>query len=182
MRTISRLLVASLLCVGAAPALAGPDEEVRGILSAWAQAYTEGDHNKIALLYGRDARLIGADTSHMIGPGAISEHFYFEAWHNKLRSVKLSEIKCHSYDDATATCAGGMEFVVTRRSGESLSQPSQFNVAFAYDDGVGRWLIHDHRVTRGIAVAFNPAGALQADAVKPAPVVVPASAATAPVR
>jgi hypothetical protein len=182
MRTISRLFVASLLCAGAAPALAGPDEEVRGVLSAWAQAYTEGDHNKIALLYGRHARLIGVDTAVMIGPEAISEHFYFEAWHSKLRSVKLSEIKCYSYDDATATCAGGMEFVLTRRSGESLSQPSQFNVAFAYDDGVGQWLIHDHRVTRAIAVAFNPAAALQADAVKLAPVVVPASAATVPIK
>ena len=137
MRTVSRILVASMLCITVSPALATPDEEVRDIISAWAQAYTEGDHNKISQLYDRYARLHGVDTADMIGPEAISEHYYFENWHNTLRSVKLSDIKCYSYDDATATCAGGMEFVVTRRSGETLSQPSQVSLAFAYDHDVG---------------------------------------------
>ena len=135
--------------------LATPDEEVRDIVAAWAQAYTEGDHNKISQFYDRYARLHGVDTADMIGPEAISEHYYFESWRNTPRSVKLSDITCYSYDDATATCAGGMEFVVTRRSGETVSQPSQVSLAFAYDHDVGRWLIHDHRVLRGIAVAVN---------------------------
>jgi hypothetical protein len=108
--------------------------------------------------------------------------YYFENGHSTLRSVKLSDIKCYSYDDATATCAGGMEFVVTKRSGETLSQPSQFSVAFAYDYGVGQWLIHDHRVRRGIAVAVNPAPTLQADAVTSPPNIVPARAATIPLQ
>ncbi len=182
MRTVSRILVASVLCITASPAFAGPDEEVRDIVSAWAQAYTAGDHNKISQLYDRSARLHGVDAADMIGPEAISEHYYFENGHNTLRSVKLSDIKCYSYDDATATCAGGMEFVVTKRSGERLSQPSQFSVAFAYDHDVGRWLIQDHRVLRGIAVAVRPAPTLQADTVKSPPNVVPASAATIPVQ
>jgi hypothetical protein len=182
MKMVSRMVIASVLCAAVSPALAEPDEEVRGIISAWAQAYTEGDHYKISQLYDRYARLHGVDTADMVGPEAIGEHYYFENWHSKLRSVKLSEIKCSSYDDATAVCFGGMEFVVTKRSGETLSQPSQFSAAFAYDYGVGKWLIHDHRVLRGIAVAVNPAATLQADAVKPPPSVVPASAATNPVN
>ena len=182
MRTVSRILVASMLCITVSPALATPDEEVRDIISAWAQAYTEGDHNKISQLYDRYARLHGVDTADMIGPEAISEHYYFENGHNTPRSVKLSDIKCYSYDDATATCAGGMEFVVTKRSGETLSQPSQVSLAFAYDHDVGQWLIHDHRVLRGIAVAVNPAPTLQADAVQPSLSIVPASAATIPVQ
>ena len=48
MRTVSRILVASMLCVTVSPALATPDEEVRDIVAAWAQAYTAGDHNKIS--------------------------------------------------------------------------------------------------------------------------------------
>jgi hypothetical protein len=182
MRTVSRILAASLLCITVSPALAGPDEEVRDVLSAWAQAYTKGDHNKISQLYDRYARLHGVDAADMIGPEAISEHYYFENGHSTLRSVKLGDIKCYSYDDATATCAGGMEFVVTKRSGETLSQPSQVSVAFAYDHDVGRWLIHDHRVLRGIAVAVKPAPTLQADAVQPPLSIVPASAATIPVQ
>jgi hypothetical protein len=182
MRTMSRILVASMLCITVSPALATPDEEVRDIISAWAQAYTEGDHTKISQLYDHYGRLHGVDTADMVGPEAISEHYYFENGHTTLRSVKLSDIKCYSYDDATATCAGGMEFVVTKRSGETLSQPSQFSVAFAYDYGVGQWLIHDHRVLRGIAVAVNPAPTLQADAVKSPPNVVPARAATIPLQ
>jgi hypothetical protein len=102
--------------------------------------------------------------------------------HNTLRSVKLSDIKCYAYDDATATCAGGMEFVVTKRSGETLSQLSQVSLAFAYDHDDGKWLIQDHRVLRGIAVAVNPAPTLQADAVQPSLSIVPASAATIPVQ
>ena len=182
MRTVSRILVASMLCVTVSPALATPDDEVRDIVAAWAQAYTEGDHNKISQLYDRYARLHGVDTADMIGPEAISEHYYFENGHNRLRSVKLSDIKCYSYDDATATCAGGMEFVVTKRSGETLSQPSQVSLALAYDADAGQWLIHDHRVLRGIAVAVNPAPTLQADAVQPSLSIVPASAATIPVQ
>ena len=57
MRTLSRILVASMLCFAVSPAfatpdpaLATPDEEVRGIISAWAQAYTAGDHTKISQL------------------------------------------------------------------------------------------------------------------------------------
>ena len=182
MRTVSRILVASMLCIAVSPALATPDEEVRAIISAWAQAYTKGDHNKISQLYDHYARLHGVDAADMIGPEAISEHYYFENGHNTLRSVKLSDIKCYSYDDATATCAGGMEFIVTKRSGERLSQPSQVSVAFAYDHDVGRWLIQDHRVLRGIAVAVKPAPTLQADAVQPSLSIVPASAATIPVQ
>jgi hypothetical protein len=75
-----------------------------------------------------------------------------------------------------------MEFVVTTRSGKTVSQPSQVSVAFAYDHDVGRWLIHDHRVLRGIAVAVKPAPSLQADAVQPSLSSVPASAATIPVQ
>ena len=182
MTTLSRILVTSMLCVTVSPALATPDEEVRDIVAAWAQAYTAGDHNKISQLYDRYARLHGVDTADMIGPEAISEHYYFENGHNTLRSVKLSDIKCYSYDDATATCAGGMELVATRRSGETLSQPSQISVAFVYDDGVGKWLIHDHRVLRGVAVAVNPAPTLQADAVQPSLSSGPASAAAIPVQ
>ena len=182
MRTVSRILAASVLCITVSPALAGPDEEVRDVLSAWAQAYTEGDHTKISQLYDHYGRLHGVDTADMVGPEAISEHYYFENGHSTLRSVKLNHVKCYSYDDATATCAGGMEFVVTKRSGERLSQPSQFSVAFAYDHDVGRWLIHDHRVLRGIAVAVNPAPTLQADTLKSPPNVVPASAPTIPVQ
>ncbi|ANY82659.1 hypothetical protein BB934_30825 (plasmid) [Microvirga ossetica] len=182
MRTVSRILVASMLCIPVSPALANPDDEVRDIISAWAQAYTEGDHNKISHLYDRYARLHGVDTADMIGPEAISEHYYFENGHNTLRSVKLNDIKCYSYDDATATCAGGMEFVVTKRSGETLRQPSQVSLAFAYDACAGKWLIQDHRVLRGIAVAVNPAPTLQADAVQPSLSIVPASAATIPVQ
>jgi hypothetical protein len=182
MRTVSRILAASMLCVTVSPAFAGPDEEVRDIVSAWAQAYTEGDHNKISRLYDRSARLRGVGAADMIGPQAISEHYYFENGHSTLRSAKPGDIKCYSYDDATATCAGAMEFVVTKRSGETLSQPSQVSLAFAYDHDVGRWLIHDHRVLRGIAVAVKPALTRQADAVNPLPSVVPASAATIPVQ
>jgi hypothetical protein len=182
MRTVSRILVASMLCVTVSPALAGPDEEVRDIVSAWAQAYTAGDHNKISQLYDRYARLHGVGTAVMMGPEVISEHYYFENGHSTLRSVKLGDIKCYSYDDATATCAGGMEFVVTKQSGETLSQPSQVSVAFAYDHDDGKWLIQDHRVLRGIAVAVNPAPTLQADAVKSPPNIVPASAATIPAQ
>jgi ketosteroid isomerase-like protein len=182
MRTVSRILVASMLCVTVSPALATPDEEVRDIVAAWEQAYTAGDYNKISQFYDRYARLHGVDTADMIGPEAISEHYYFENWRNAPRSVKLSDIKCYAYDDATATCAGGMEFVATRRSGETLSQPSQVSLAFAYDHDVGRWLIHDHRVLRGIAVAVKPAPSLQADAVQPSLSSVPASAATIPVQ
>jgi hypothetical protein len=182
MRAVSRILVASMLCITVSPALATPDEEVRDIISAWAQAYTAGDHNKISQFYDRYARLRGVDTADMIGPEAISEHYYFENGQNTLRSVKLSDIKCYAYDDATATCAGGMEFVVTTRSGKTVSQPSQVSVAFAYDHDVGRWLIHDHRVLRGIAVAVKPAPSLQADAVQPSLSSVPASAATIPVQ
>ena len=182
MRTVSRILVASMLCVTVSPALATPDEEVRDIIAAWAQAYTEGDHNKISQFYDRYARLHGVDTADMIGPEAISEHYYFENGHNTLRSVKLSDITCYSYDDATATCAGGMEFVVTKRSGETVSQPSQVSLAFAYDHDVGQWLIHDHRVLRGVAVAVNPAPTLQADAVQPSLSSGPASAAAIPVQ
>ncbi|KAB0269215.1 hypothetical protein [Microvirga brassicacearum] len=182
MRTVSRILVASMLCITVSPALATPDEEVRDIISAWVQAYTEGDHNKISQLYDRYARLRGVDTADMIGPEAISEHYYFENGHSTSRVVKLGEIKCYAYDDVTATCAGGMEFVVTRRSGKTLSQPSQISVAFAYDHDVGKWLIHDHQVLRDIAVAVNPAPTLQADAVKSPANVVPASAATIPVQ
>src|SRR5918993_859709 len=116
------------------------------------------------------------------GRGGPSDHHYLEKGHPTRRSVKLGDIKCYAYDEATATCAGGMEFVVTKRSGERLSQPSQVSVAFAYDHDVGQWLIQDHRVLRGIAVAVNPAPTLQADAVKPPPNVVPASAATIPVQ
>jgi hypothetical protein len=75
-----------------------------------------------------------------------------------------------------------MEFVVTRRSGETLSQPSQVSVAFAYDHDVGQWLIHDYKVLRNIAVAVNPAPTLQADAAKSPPQAVPASAAIIPVQ
>jgi hypothetical protein len=189
MRTVSRILVASMLCITVSPALATPDpplatpdEEVRAIISAWAQAYTAGDHTKISQLYDHYGRLHGVDTADLVGPEAISEHYYFENGHTTLRSVKLGAIKCYSYDDATATCAGGMQFVVTKQSGERLSQPSQFSVAFAYDHDVGRWLIQDHRVLRGIAVAVNPAPTLQADTVKSPPNVVPASAATIPVQ
>ena len=182
MRTVSRILVASMLCLAVSPALATPDEEVRDIVAAWAQAYTAGDHNKISQFYDRYARLHGVDTADMIGPEAISEHYYFENGQNTLRSVKLNDIKCYAYDDATATCAGGMEFVVTSRSGETVSQPSQVSLAFAYDHDVGRWLIHDHQVLRGIAVAVKPAPSLQADAVQPSLSSVPASAATIPVQ
>ena len=35
------------------------------------------------------AVLRGVDTADMVGPEAIREHYYFDAWHNKLRSVKL---------------------------------------------------------------------------------------------
>jgi hypothetical protein len=183
MRTASRIVVATVVCIAAAPALASPVEEVQGILSAWAQAYTEGDHDRISRLYAGYARLHGVDTADMVGPEAISEHYYFETRRNELRSVKLSDIKCFTYDDATGTCAGGMEFVVTKRSGERLSQPSRFSAAFAYDYGAGQWLIDNHRVLRGIAVAVDPATTpLQADKAKPAPNVVPVSAATIPVR
>ena len=182
MRTVSRILAASVLCITVSPALAGPDEEVRDVLSAWAQAYTEGDHTKISQLYDHYGRLHGMDTADMVGPQAISEHYYFENGHNTLRSVKLGDIKCYSYDDATATCAGGMEFVVTKGSGETVSQPSQVSLAFAYDHDDGKWLIQDHRVLRGIAVAVNPAPTLQADAVQPSLGIVPASAATIPVQ
>ena len=182
MRTIPVILVASMLGLAVSPALATPDDEVRDIISAWAQAYTEGDHNKISQLYDRYARLHGADAADMIGPEAISEHYYFESWRNTPRSVKLSDIKCYAYDDATATCAGGMEFVVTRQSGETVSQPSQVSLAFAYDHDVGRWLIHDHRVLRGVAVAVTPAPTLQADAVEPSLSSGPASAAAIPVQ
>ena len=54
--------------------------------------------------------------------------------------------------------------------------------SFAYDADAGKWLIHDHRVLRGIAVAVNPAPTLQADAVQPSLSIVPASAATTPVQ
>ncbi len=189
MRTVSRILAASVLCLTVSPALATPDpalatpdEEVRAIISAWAQAYTEGDHTKISQLYDHYGRLHGVDTADMIGPEAISEHYYFENGQNTLRSVKLSDVKCYAYDDATATCAGGMEFVVTTRSGKTVSQPSQVSVAFAYDHDVGRWLIHDHRVLRGIAVAVKPAPTLQADAVQPSLSSGPASAAAIPVQ
>ena len=182
MRTVSRILVASMLCITVSPAFATPDEEVRDIVAAWAQAYTAGDHNKISQFYDRYARLHGVDTADMIGPEAISEHYYFENWRNAPRSVKLSDIKCYAYDDATATCAGGMEFIVTKRSGETVSQPSQVSLAFAYDHDVGRWLIHDHRVLRGIAVAVKPAPSLQADAVQPSLSSGPASAAAIPVQ
>lgn len=177
MRAVSGILVASMLCITVSPALATPDEEVRDIISAWAQAYTEGDHNKILQFYDRYARLRGVGTADMIGPEAISERYYFENGHSTSRLVKLGEIKCYAYDDATATCVGGMEFVVTRRSGETLSQPSQVSVAFAYDHDVGKWLIHDHQVLRNSPAAVKPALTLQADAVKS-----PASAATIPVR
>ena len=182
MRTVSRILVASMLCVTVSPALATPDEEVRDIVAAWAQAYTAGDYNTISQFYDRYARLHGVDAADMIGPEAISEHYYFENGHNTPRSVKLSDITCYSYDDATATCAGGMEFVVTKRSGETVNQPSQVSLAFAYDHDVGRWLIHDHRVLRGVAVAVNPAPTLQADAVQPSLSSGPTSAAAIPVQ
>ena len=182
MRTVSRILVASMLCITVSPALATPDEEVRDIVAAWAQAYTAGDHNKISQLYDHYARLHGVDAADMIGPEAISEHYYFENGHSTLRSAKPGEIKCHSYDDATATCAGAMEFVVTKRSGETVSQPSQVSLAFVYDHDVGKWLIQNHRVLRGNAVAVSPAPTRQADAVNPLPSVVPAGAATIPVQ
>jgi hypothetical protein len=171
-----------MLCIAVSPALATPDEEVRGIISAWARAYTEGDHNKVSQFYDRYARLRGMETADMIGPEAISERYHFENGHSTSRLVKLGEIKCYAYDDATATCVGGMEFVVTRRSGETLSQPSQVSVAFAYDHDVAKWLIHDYKVLRDIAIAVIPAPTLQADAVKSPPNVVPASAATFPVQ
>ena len=69
---------------------------------------------------------------------------------------------------------------MTKRSGEMLNQPSQFSVAFAYDYGADKWLIHDHRVLPGIAVAASPAAPLQADAMKP-PSIVP-SVATVSVK
>src|SRR5687768_9733607 len=100
MRTVSRILVASMLCIAVSPALATPDpalatpdEEVRAIISAWAQAYTKGDHNKISQLYDHYGRLHGVGTAVIIGPEAISEHYYFENGHSTLRSVKSSEIK-----------------------------------------------------------------------------------------
>ena len=153
MRTVSKMLVASMLCTLVSPALATPDEEVRDIITAWAQAYTDGDYNKISQFYDRYARLHGVDTADLIGPEAISEHYYFEKGHNALQSVKLGEIKCYSYDDATAACTGDMEMNASKRAGESLSQPSQFSMAFAYDEGSRRWVIQDHRVQRGITTS-----------------------------
>ena len=129
MRTVSKMLVASMLCTLVSPALATPDEEVRDIITAWAQAYTDGDYNKISQFYDRYARLRGVDTADLIGPEAISEHYYFEKGHNALQSVKLGEIKCYSYDDATAACTGDLEMNASKRAGESLSQ------AFAVQHG-----------------------------------------------
>jgi hypothetical protein len=182
MRMVSRMLVASVICIVVSPASATPDQEVRGIISTWVQAYTDGDHNKISQLYDRFARLHGVDTADMIGPESVSQYYYFDKWHNKLRSVRLADYKCHLYDDATASCAGAMELVLTKRSGETLSEPSRFSMAFAYDHHAHKWLIHDHQVQRGIAVAVSPAATLQADAVELSPVIVPASASTIPVK
>lgn len=181
MRTVSRILAASMLCITVTPAMANPDDEVRDIISNWARAYTEGDHNKISQLYDHHGRLHGV-AADIVGPESISEYYYFENWHNTQRSVKLSDIKCSSYDDATARCDGDMEFVLTKRSGETVSQPSQFSLAFAYDNDVGRWLIHDHRVQPGVTVAVNPVTPSAPDTVKPPPLVVPANAATIPVQ
>ena len=153
MRTVSKMLVASMLCTLVSPASATPDEEVRDIITAWAQAYTDGDYNKISQFYDRYARLHGVDTADMIGPEAISEHYYFEKGHNALQSVKLGEIKCYSYDDATAACTGDLEMNASKRAGESLSQPSQFSMAFAYDERSRRWVIQDHQVQRGITTS-----------------------------
>lgn len=153
MRTVSKMLVASMLCTLVSPALATPDEEVRDIVTAWAQAYTDGDYNKISQFYDRYAPLRGVDTADLIGPEAISEHYYFEKGHNALQSVKLGEIKCYSYDDATAACTGDLQMNASKRTGESLSQPSQFNMAFAYDEGSRHWVIQDHRVQRGITTS-----------------------------
>ena len=152
MRTVSKMLVASMLCTLVSPALATPDEEVRDIVTAWAQAYTDGDYNKISQFYDRYAPLRGVDTADLIGPEAISEHYYFEKGHNALQSVKLGEIKCYSYDDATAACTGDLQMDASKRAGESLSQPSQFSMAFAYDEGSSRWVIQDHRVQLGVTI------------------------------
>jgi uncharacterized protein (TIGR02246 family) len=176
-KALAGLLVASVICIAATPASATPEQEVRAVMATWAQAYSDGDHSRMSQLYDRFARVRGADTSDLIGPEAVSEYHYFDIWHHKFRSVSFDGLACQTFDDATAICTGDMKYVLTTRSGERRSQPSQFGLAFAYSHAESQWLVQDHHEVRGTDVALNPVDLIATGAVKPSSNVTPASAA-----
>jgi uncharacterized protein (TIGR02246 family) len=182
MKVLSGLLIASVLCVTASPASATPEDEVRAVITTWTQAYSDGDHSRVAQLYDRFGRVRGVDTTDLIGPESISEYHYFDHWHHKLRSVTIGTSTCQTFDDATATCNGIMSYNLTTRTGEMRSQQSQFGFALAYSAAEGRWLIQDHHEVREAVVALSPADVIQTGAVKKPPNVAPASVVTVPAK
>ncbi len=177
MKVLSGLLAATVICIAATPASANPEQEVRANMATWAQVYSDGDQSRMSQLYDRFARVRGADTADLIGPETVSEYHYFDIWHHKFRSVSLDGLACQTFDDATAICTGDMKYVLTTRSGERRSQPSQFGFALAYSHAESQWLIQDHHEVRGTAVALNPVDLIATGAVKPSSDVAPASVA-----
>lgn len=177
MKALSGLLVASVICIAATPASATPEQEVRAVMATWAQAYSDGDHSRMSHLYDRFARVRGVEMADLIGPEAVNEYHYFNIWHHKFRSVSFDGLACQTFDDATAICMGDMKYVLTTRSGERRSQPSQFGFALAYSHAESQWLIQDHHEVRGTAVALNPVDLIATGAVKPSSDVSPASVA-----
>src|SRR3712207_2168562 len=98
MRTLIPVFVASLVGL-ASPVIASPEEDVRGVLKAWAEAYAARDHAALANLHEPLARVSGMDHVRYISREAIHEFYYFDVHKTKAQSVTFTSQQCQVFDD-----------------------------------------------------------------------------------
>ena len=143
MRTMMSMLVASTLCMIALPVMASPQDEAKAVITAWAEAYSQRDHEKTSAIYTPMARLRGMDAYFQtVGRASISEHYYFDAQAFKSRAVGFRDHDCRVFDDESAVCSGLYEVQQTSMSDEMQKQFARFSIALVRENGA--WMIDDH--------------------------------------
>ena len=137
MTRASVLLVLALMT--AAPAFAGPEDDVAAATQAWADAFSGRDLEGLLRLYDRDAVFWGTSSPTLRDtPDEIRD--YFKGLPASQMVVRIGEARVRVFGDIAV--ASGQYTFVDRRDGKDVARPARFSFTYRLRDG--RWLIVDH--------------------------------------
>jgi uncharacterized protein (TIGR02246 family) len=159
-RLLSFLPLALLMCLIAAPVVAGPVEDVGDATRAWAAAYDSRDPQKILSLYAPDAVFWGTSSPTLRDTPPLIAEYFSTAPRQPNARVEIGALKVRVWGD-TAASTGSYTFTDVR-SGETVRRPARFS--FVYRRVGGKWLIVDHHSSSVPAAPSAPAATPSAPA------------------
>lgn len=140
----AHLLAGALFVIATATARAEPVDEIKALVTTWADAFSASDVDAIVATYAPDALFVGTGSKAIVTDQAgIRAYFEDALLNNRPRGAKLDSSSIRMLSD-TAAVVTGLDTVTGVRGGQAYSVRGR--VTFVVSKQGERWqIVHFHR-------------------------------------